>query len=369
MCSNKAKGKNVAVIYTYYPHYRTPVFRKMAQSDEFNYKFYYDPNGVDPTIISGTPEKNHFTMRTWRWGKFEFQPGALLIALRPDVDIYIFHGSPFVPTTWIAALLARTRGRTVLFWTHGWLRHDTGAKAVIRKTFYRIADGLLVYANRAKTIGSELGYPKNRIHVISNSLDYAKQRSIRLNRSGQSMKQKKPYFLTVSRLVPFIELNIALDAVKNLQEMTDEPFDYIIVGDGPLRASLEATASSLGVNAQFLGAIYDEEALADLFIGCTAVVSPGKIGLLAMHAMAYGSMVITHDDLDRQMPEVEAVTDGITGAFFKYGDSHDLAKKMKSFLDHEPTTAQREAAIMTIEKDYTPDQQVVLIEKALHTVR
>ena len=41
-------------------------------------------------------------------------------------------------------------------------------------------------------------------------------------------------------------------------------------------------------------------------------VSPDKVGLTAIHSMAYGRPVITHDNMDRQGPEVEAVIPGRT---------------------------------------------------------
>ena len=57
-----------------------------------------------------------------------------------------------------------------------------------------------------------------------------------------------------------------------------------------------------------------------------------KNRILAIHALAYGTPVITHDDLDRQMPEVEVISEGLTGAFFKHGDVADLAENDKIFV-------------------------------------
>lgn len=119
----------------------------------------------------------------------------------------------------------------------------------------------------------------------------------------------------------------------------------------------------------FLGAIYEEDQLAPLFLGARAVVSPGKVGLLAMHAMAYGTPVITHGDLDRQMPEIEAIEPGVTGALFKRGDDADLARQMLVFINRNPRDLEvqkaSELAIARIERDYTPQSQVRKIVSAL----
>ncbi|ALI53965.1 hypothetical protein IMCC12053_15 [Celeribacter marinus] len=89
-----------------------------------------------------------------------------------------------------------------------------------------------------------------------------------------------------------------------------------------------------------------------------------------MHALAYGATVITHDDLDRQMPEVEAIEPGVTGAFFRYGDKDDLARKMTLSLGctEEDRLRCRAAGIARLEESYTPEAQVAYITAALDSV-
>jgi hypothetical protein len=88
-----------------------------------------------------------------------------------------------------------------------------------------------------------------------------------------------------------------------------------------------------------------------------------------MHALAYGAAVITHGDPDRQMPEFEAIEEGLTGSFFEYGKVGDLAAVLQAALDQPLTESnvavRRRAAIATIENGYTPQRQVELIEAAL----
>jgi glycosyltransferase involved in cell wall biosynthesis len=128
---------------------------------------------------------------------------------------------------------------------------------------------------------------------------------------------------------------------------------------------LEACASRCKAPVQFLGAIYDEERLAGLFMNCLAVVSPGKVGLLAIHAMAYGAPVITHDDFDRQMPEVEAIRSPNTGRLFRRGDLDGLCEAMSHYLTAPAAASERQEAINAIEERYTPQAQRRLIEAAL----
>lgn len=358
----------IAVIYTHFPHYRAPVFSALSKSSAYVYDFYYDPRGIEKTIASGERADNHHAMLVHQWNGLMWQGSAIRLALLGRADAFVFLGNPLILSTWLASALARLRGRPVFFWTHGWLKRDSGTRGLIRRFFYRLADGLMVYGVRARELGRAEGFDVERIHVIRNSLDYAAQTEARAAAleipDDLSVDiPAKPFFLTVSRLIPSVELELAVDAMVLL------PKDavLVVVGTGPSLDVLQARAQRLNVDVRFIGAIYDEMKLARLFLKACAVVSPGKIGLLAMHALAYGAPVITHSDLDRQMPEVEAIEDGKTGAFFQYGNVADLAQKMAEFLDRDAATRieGRAAAIARIEDCYTPEAQVQLITAAI----
>jgi glycosyltransferase involved in cell wall biosynthesis len=96
-----------------------------------------------------------------------------------------------------------------------------------------------------------------------------------------------------------------------------------------------------------------------------AVVSPGKVGLTAIHALAYGTPVITHANFDVQRPEFEAILPGQTGDFFPEGDVDELAQVLTRWLDTPRSEDERRSAVASIEANYTPKRQVELIEAAL----
>jgi len=360
----------VAVVYTHFPHYRAPVFHALAQTPEFDYSFFYDPVGIAPSIKNGDLVADHVPMRVISFGPVLVQPGAISLAARGDFDVFIFLGNPFIVTTWLAAIIARLRRRPVLFWTHGWLRRETGIKAAVRKTFYRLANGLLVYGERAKEIGAASGYPRDKIYVVYNSLDYESQKTVRREvMARQSVRQTyPPRFLTVARLVEGLDLELAFEALQILRDEMAYSVELVVVGDGPLREALEDRIAQLDLPVRMLGAVYEEARLAELFLDSVAVVSPGKVGLLAMHALGYGIPVITHDDFDWQMPEVEAIENGVTGAFFRRGDAGDLAKKMRQCAQYDVRADAGEAAIVRIEADYTPARQVERIGAAIRSL-
>lgn len=361
----------IAVVYSHFPHYRAPLFDALSRSMAYRYAFYYDPKGIETTIKSGSAADNHHMLSIWKWRGMMWQGGAIWLSFDRAIDGFIFLGNPFILSTWLAALIARRRGKPVFFWTHGWLQHESGLKGWLRRRFYQLADGLMVYGVRAREIGEAQGFDPATIHVISNSLDYDKQRKAREAVLADPATARvglpdKPYFLTVSRLVDSVALEHAIGALA----MLDVDTALVVVGEGPKREALEEQARVLGVDARFCGAIYDEVVLARLFLGAQAVVSPGKVGLLAMHALAYGAPIITHDDLDHQMPEVEAIEPGLTGAFFRYGDIEDLARQMRLVLENteEDRLRCRVAGIARLERGYTPQAQVGYITAALDSV-
>jgi glycosyltransferase involved in cell wall biosynthesis len=363
--------KKVAVIYTHFPHYRAPVFAALSEGRHHQFSFFYDPKGIENSILSGSKLSNHHALPVRKIGKLMWQKGVISLTKSNDIDAVILLGNPFIVSYWFAALWARLLGKPVLYWTHGWLKRDSLIKSTLRKLFYSLADGLLVYGERAREIGRAEGFDPSRIFVVNNSLDYDAQRLAReavqaSRKETVDLVPQQPYFLVVSRLVDSVGLDHAIRAMNYLPA----GIVLVVVGEGPKREALQAMAKTLDADVRFVGAIYEEETLAGLFLRAQAVVSPGKVGLLAMHALAYGIPVITHDDYDFQMPEFEALEPNLTGVFFRRGDAMHLAERMNEILDWSVDCRDkcRVAAIKRIEEGYTPKRQADLINEALGAI-
>jgi glycosyltransferase involved in cell wall biosynthesis len=105
-----------------------------------------------------------------------------------------------------------------------------------------------------------------------------------------------------------------------------------IVGDGPLRGSLQDLAASLGLsdNVRFAGAVPHAD-LPQYFRAARVFVMPSiqeGLGLVAVEAMGCGCAVVASD-----LPTVrDAVIDGETGLTATVGDSEDIAQKISRLL-------------------------------------
>ena len=96
-------------------------------------------------------------------------------------------------------------------------------------------------------------------------------------------------------------------------------------------------------------------------------VSPGNVGLTAMHSMVFGTPVLTHNDFSHQMPEFEAVKENITGDFFKYGDINSLALKISEWFQNngEKRESVRQSCMKEIDDNWTPWFQLEVLKEHL----
>jgi glycosyltransferase involved in cell wall biosynthesis len=371
---SSAGRPRVAIVYPYVPHYREAIFAELARSPQFAFTLFAGDNTIDQSILA-IQDSTAYEMRStpiFSWGGATFQSGLLRAVLGSRYEQFIFLGDPHFVTTWIYAVLARLRGKPVWFWTHGWLREERGLKRLVRLSFYRLASGLMLYGRRARDLGCRQGYPERRQHVIYNSLDYKKQATLRGELEHRQLlpagaAQETIVFACVARLTPQCKFEQAIEALALLRERHGIPARLALIGDGSARAVLATLAQRLNVDVTFHGALYQEQDIGPIIWQARAVVSPGKVGLTAMHSLAYGTPVISHDDLDTQMPEVEAIVPGVTGDLFRANDAGDLARVLAAWASRPRTGAERRACIDVIEERYTPERQRQFIEAALST--
>jgi glycosyltransferase involved in cell wall biosynthesis len=111
-------------------------------------------------------------------------------------------------------------------------------------------------------------------------------------------------YLMVGRLLPHRNMHLAVEA------FTRSGRRLVVVGDGPARASLQASA---GKTVRFEGAVPDD-ALAELYARARGVVVPGEedFGIVPLEANASGAPVVALG----KGGVVETIVDGQTGVLF-----------------------------------------------------
>jgi len=131
-----------------------------------------------------------------------------------------------------------------------------------------------------------------------------------------------PVVGAIGRLVPQKAMHVLIDATPALLE-AHPALRVLIVGDGPLRADLEAQAARLGVAHAVRFAGYQEDVVS-AYAAMDVFVLPSRdegFGLVFLEAMAVGVPVVG----TRVIGSEDAVEDGVTGLLVPYADPAALA--------------------------------------------
>jgi len=331
------KTKNrIACIFNYAPHYRRAIYHLMAK--ELDCDFFFGANllsgeSLEKMELSCLPgfRKESKVLKLYR---YEWQRDVVRQAFK-RYQIYILTGSPALSNI-VFMLFARLFGKRVFLWTHGLKSLEDGKNPLVR-FFFRSAAGYFMYGNYGRTIMLTYGIPEDRLFVINNSLDYERQIEVRKGLSLTSLyadrfRNNNPVVIFSGRLLKGKKIEMILEAQSLL--LGECPFNFVLVGDGPEQESLQRRADELGLAERvwFYGACYEEETLGSLFYNAALTVSPGNVGLTAIHSMMYGTPVLTHDNAAHQGPEHEAIIPGETGSFFSENDVLDLTHQIKCWF-------------------------------------
>ncbi len=362
--------------------YRRSQWEKLITNKKLDYHFVFGENTysgiktIDTSLPPFTSHSNQIHQIKNHWVQKKYliwQSGVLRMCFTTSAKLVILLGEFNVLSNWFATLILRARGITTVYRGHGMYGNEKGLKLFLRKNYYKLANAHLLYERRGKRIMTEQGFDPNKLHIIFNSLDYDKHKNARHRiasyEKGSVFKffenPEFPTLIFVGRLTKVKKIELLLKA-KSILDKTDTKTNLLIVGDGSERNALEEYADALLKKGtfHFYVACYDEKTN-EAFLACSDIcVSPGNVGLTAIHSLSYGTPVITHGNFENQMPEVEAISENKTGLFFTEGNAHDLAEKIRLWLlQHKKDRNQiREDCYRIIDQYYNPYYQVKVIE-------
>ncbi|OGH10537.1 MAG: hypothetical protein A2857_00415 [Candidatus Levybacteria bacterium RIFCSPHIGHO2_01_FULL_36_15] len=138
--------------------------------------------------------------------------------------------------------------------------------------------------------------------------------------SGKEIKTlKKPFFLIVSRLVPYKRIDVAVKAFNKL------PYILKIIGVGH---DFNRLSSLAACNIEFLGNLTDDK-LSYYYRNARALIFPGTedFGLAMVEAQLFGTPVIAL----RSGGACEIIIEGQTGEFFDSQEPEALIKVLEKF--------------------------------------
>lgn len=361
----------IALIYNFAQHYRTNIFTLMDKAMDIDFYFgdhYLNVKKMDYSLLQHKVTE----VKNIELGPLKWQCNTIRLAWA-DYDTFIVLGEPMCLSTWFILLISRVLGKRIYFWTHGWYGREGWAKRLIKRIYFGMANGTMLYGEYARQLMIKQGFRAQKIAVIHNSLAYDTQIVLRNglhdhHTFSNHFGNEYPTVVFVGRLTKEKKLHQLLQAQYICKE-NGHPFNVIFIGDGVMEKILKdfTQKQDLQNYVWFYGASYDEQELSQLLYDADLCVAPGNIGLTAIHAMSFGCPCISHNDFKWQMPEFEAIKENKSGTFFERDNVEDLARViMQWFNMHRHDREQvRMACFKEIDENWNPHQQLEIIKNMI----
>ena len=323
---------------------------------------YFWPSGLQKLAYGGMLP--NLKRNRWLWVQVPFFLLAEFFAARRIVrreDIDVIHAHWLVPQGVVGALLSKVTGRPVVVTAHG--ADVYGANGGIKNRLKRWA---LRRTARVTAVSQDLATAIDRlmgedtpVEVISMGVDTERFRPATRPSELRRNLGDGPIILFVGRLAEKKGVRYLLEAMPDV--LTEAPgASLVIVGDGPLRAELEAQGRALSIvdMVRFEGAKRPDELpayyhAADVFAGPSIVAEGGdteSFGLVFAEAMACGCPVIASDVGGIS----DLVKDGETGLLVAQKDPGALALAICRVLADEMLRARlRRGGLAHLQTHYT----------------
>jgi len=341
---NAQARRRLAVIQPLVPHYRIPLFERIARQP-----------GIDLVVLADIQAKTQLNQYHENVGfearhlpyrslpPFVFRPGrrSLLRDIRPDA--VLFQGDP--RDIRLLADMKWCRRREIPFGVWGRF-YRLGRRRWISEYLMarmgRLAEVVLCYGRRDQREMLARGTHPEKLVPLYNTIDQSPIIAVRDAvwpqrvegfRDAEGLRGRR-VLIQVARLTDTRRTDVLLRAFARLQRRRTD-VELVLIGGGPLENQTKRIARKLGLDrhVRFLGPIYDEQRLALWYSVADVFATATSIGLSIHHAMCHGVPVVTDDNPRTQTAEFEILQDGINGLTYRSGDLEDFCRKLCFLLD------------------------------------
>lgn len=273
---------------------------------------------------------------------------------RPDVVLCMHGGANVVVAA--AHLAARSRARLVLIEHSALVRADrtrrrTVAEVAAKRVLYRRADAIIAVSEGVRRdLLARLGLPEARVELVHNPVEVADlpaQMQAPVDHPWFAAGGRTagiPVITAVGRLVAIKDYPTLLAAFARIRAA--RPARLAILGDGPLRAELEARIAAAGLRDDVV--LFGFRANPFQFLARSRLLlhasrAEGLPGAL-IEAMVCGAPVVS---TDCDFGPREVVTDGRDGFLVPVGDADALAARATALLADDALAARMSEAART----------------------
>lgn len=276
-----------------------------------------------------------------------------------DRDIVDFH-MPFPLAAWCLGKIRTRRTRVVVHY-HADVVRQKKLKWAYEPAFHRLldrADAVVVSSPNLRNNSEMLANYRDKCHVIPfmmslPSVGAISPEKIAALKSQLGMPSKAKVILSVGRFVYYKGLQYLLDAMVGVPDAV-----LLLVGDGPLKATLAAQAASLGIDRRvfWMSGVSDEDlaacyAMGDIFAFPSSHTTEAY-GIVQMEALASGLPVV-NTNLPTGVPWVSK--HGESGLTVPPCDAQALQDALGSLVSDPELLAKYKAGALKRAEDFKPD--------------
>lgn len=361
----------ICCIFNIASHYREPIYKLMDEELKCDFYFGDKVSTLIKLMDTSTLKGYKKTVKNKKiiFNKFVWQVGVVKLVFK-KYKFFILTGDTNILSNWLISFFCLILNKKVYLWMHGLVRELSWKEKLLTYPQYFMANKFLLYGETAKRNMIENGFNEKKMICIYNSLDYAKQLKIRSDLKLSNIykdyfKNDYPVLIYIGRIQLLKKIDMIIDAMGILKSV-GHYCNLIIIGDDNENVFIDKIIkkNNLQNYVWLYGSCYKEELIGNLIFNADVCVSPGNVGLTAMHSLVYGTPVITHDNISYQMPEFEAIEPGLTGDFFEEDNLEDLCQKIKVWTSIKEQKRQgvRESCYTVIEKKYNPMVQIKILK-------
>lgn len=210
-----------------------------------------------------------------------------------------------------ASLIRRALGVPVVQYFHG---KEIGARPGLAGFAARNADACIAVSNYTRELVAAVGGPREKIHLIHPGVDVPEG-------PAPVDRERRPTVLTIARMEDRYKGHDVMVRAMSLVTARVPGAQWVVIGDGPLRAATAELAASTGLDEdviRFLGPVSDEERDEWLYRAHVFAMPSRKpaggfagegFGIVYLEASAHGCPAVAGG----VGGAVDAVVDGVTG--------------------------------------------------------
>jgi glycosyltransferase involved in cell wall biosynthesis len=204
---------------------------------------------------------------------------------------------------------------------------------------------------------------------LNNSLNFDLHCKIRISINSEEIILLRKKLFPLNDELPVVSFIGRLTREKKLDQLIEsidllhqrgKKVNCLIIGTGQQENLLKNLVVSLKLQeyVNFYGPSYNESENGLLISLSECCISPGNVGLTAIHSMSFGTPVITHNDFSNQGPEASSIMENSTGELFEKNNIYSLTDKIEELVFKKGKKFYTGNCIKLVEDYYNPYYQI-----------